>query len=154
MTRKLFRAALPLFLLASGAAQAQDNGWTLEVQPATAALVRGKPQTANAFRIDCGAAKMSLSTWTSRLPRNIREGEFPSSLSVFQGRTELVLGGTGRVLPTGGTRVDALVADQAGFLRGIGQNSRFVVVTFAGRATAAAPTAQQLADFGKACARS
>ena len=64
-----------------------------------------------------------------------------------------VLGGTGRVLPAGGTRVDALVADQAGFLNGIGRNSRFVVVTFAGRATAAAPTAQQLADFGKACAK-
>ena len=153
MHYRLFRAALPLFLLATGSAHAQAGGWTLDVQPATAALVRGAPETANAFRIDCGGGKMSLSTWTSRRPRNVSEGEFPSSLSVFQGRTELVLGGTGRVLPAGGTRVDALVADQAGFLNGIGRNSRFVVVTFAGRATAAAPTAQQLADFGKACAK-
>lgn len=153
MISPAFRFALPFLLLAGTATQAQTGGWTLDVQPTAAALVHGQPQTPNAFRIDCSGGRMSLSTWTSRLPRNVTEGEFPSSLSVFQGRTELVLGGTGRVLPTGGTRVDARVADQPAFTSGIGRNSRFVVVTFAGRATAPAPTAAQLADFGKACAR-
>lgn len=154
MKTAFLRAAVPLFLLAGVSAQAETGGWTLHVQPAAAALVHGAPETANAFRIDCSGGKMSLSTWTSRRPRNVSEGEFPSSLSVFQGRTELVPGGTGQVLPAGGTRLNALVADQPGFLRGIGQNSRFVVATFAGRAMAAAPTAQQLTDFGAACARS
>lgn len=142
-----FAAALPL--AAPAAAQA---GWTVETTPAAAALVFGEPRTANAFRMDCSGGKMSLSTWTRRLPRNITEGEFPSRLSVFQGNRELVLGGTGRVLPEGGTRVDALVADREAFLRGVGQNRLLTVVTFAGRAKAPAPTAEQLEAFGKACA--
>ncbi len=133
-------------------APATASGWTLDVQPTTAALVLGEPRTANAFRMDCSGGKMSLSTWTQRLPRNITEGDFPTRLSVFQGNTELVLGGTGRVLPEGGTRVDALVADRDAFLRGVGQNRLLTVVTFAGRAKATAPTAEQLEAFQKACA--
>jgi hypothetical protein len=114
-------------------------------------MVFGKPDTAGAFRLDCSGGKMSLSTWTSRLPRNVTEGAFPTSLSVFQGNREIVLGGTGRVLPAGGTRLDALVAARDSFLQGMGRNSRFVVVTFAGRSTAPAPEAATLAAFSEAC---
>lgn len=149
-TRLAPAALIPALLLATPlAAQA---GWAFEQAPSSAALTFGKPATPNAFRMDCSGNKMSLSTWTLRLPRNITEGEFPSRLSVFQGRTELVLGGTGRVLPEGGTRVDALVADRDAFLRGVGQNPLLTVVTFAGRAKAPAPTAAQLETFQKACA--
>ncbi len=147
--KHLLLIALALQAAAPTHAQA---GWTIEPQAANVALVYGKPETADAFRIDCSAARTSLSTWTSRRPRNVGEGEFPSSLSVFQGRTELVLGATGRVLPTGGTRIDALIADRDAFLAGVGSNRRVVVVSFAGRAMAPAPTAAQLADFGQACA--
>jgi hypothetical protein len=144
--------ALAATTLALAAPAAAATAWTLDVQPTTAALVIGEPRTPNAFRMDCSGGKMSLSTWTRRLPRNITEGEFPSRLSVFQGNTELVLGGTGRVLPEGGTRVDALVADRDAFLRGVGQNRLLTVVTFAGRAKATAPTAEQLEAFRQACA--
>jgi hypothetical protein len=150
MKARLALAALAALSLAAPAAA--DAAWTLDVQPTTAALVFGEPRTANAFRMDCSGGKMSLSTWTSRLPRNISEGEFPSRLSVFQGNRELVLGGTGRVLPEGGTRVDALVADRDAFLTGVGQNRLLTVVTFAGRAKAPAPAAEQLDSFRKACA--
>jgi hypothetical protein len=94
---------------------------------------------------------MSLSTWTSRLPRNVTEGEFPTRMSVFQGNREIVLGGTGRVLANGGTRLDALVANRESFLQGMGRNNRFVVVTFAGRSTAPAPEAATLSEFTEAC---
>jgi hypothetical protein len=143
----------PLFLAALlfAAPAAAQTGWTVETSPTTAAMVIGKPETANAFRLDCSGGKMSLSTWTSRLPRNITEGEFPTRLSVFQGNREIVLGGTGRVLPAGGTRLDALVADRQSFLQGMGRNSRLVVVTFAGRNTVAAPEAETLGAFTEAC---
>lgn len=138
----------PLLLAAPAAAQ---TSWTVQTTPTTAAMVIGKPETANAFRLDCSGGKMSLSTWTSRLPRNVTEGEFPTRLSVFQGNREIVLGGNGRVLPSGGTRLDALVANRQSFLEGMGRNSRLVVVTFAGRNTAAAPEAETLKAFTEAC---
>jgi hypothetical protein len=138
----------PLLLAAPAAAQ---TGWTVNSTPTTAAMVIGKPETANAFRLDCSGGKMSLSTWTSRLPRNVTEGEFPTRLSVFQGNREIVLGGNGRVLPSGGTRLDALVANRQSFLEGMGRNSRLVVVTFAGRNTAPAPEAETLKAFSEAC---
>ena len=141
-----FLAAL---LLASAAAA--QSGWTVQTTPTTAAMVFGKPETANAFRLDCSGGKMSLSTWTSRLPRNITEGEFGTRLSVFQGNREISLGGNGRVLPAGGTRLDALVANRQSFLEGMGRNSRLVVVTFAGRNTAPAPDAETLKAFSEAC---
>jgi hypothetical protein len=141
--------ALPALLL-SAMAGAQP-AWTLEAGPSAAALLFGAPETVNAFRLDCSAGTLSLSTWTTRRPRNVSEGAFPTRLRVFQGRTELDFGATGRVLPAGGTRVDALVGDPATFLAGVGRTPRFVVVTFQSRAMAPAPTAAQLADFGKAC---
>lgn len=144
--------ALPALLLLATPPAAAQAGWAIEQTNASAGFVFGKPQTPNAFRLDCSGGKMSLSTWTSRLPRNVTEGEFPSRLSVFQGNRELVLGGTGRVLPDGGTRVDALVADREAFLTGMGQNRFLTVVTFAGRAKAPAPTAEQIEAFRTACA--
>jgi hypothetical protein len=138
----------PVLLIAAPAAA---EGWTVTTTPTTTAMVLGEPQTANAFRLDCSAGKMSLSTWTSRLPRNVTEGEFPTRMSVFQGNREIVLGGTGRVLANGGTRLDALVANRQSFLEGMGRNSRLVVVTFAGRSTAPAPDADTLAAFSEAC---
>jgi hypothetical protein len=139
----------PALLLAAPAAA--QSGWTVTTTPTTSAMVLGAPETANAFRLDCSAGKMSLSTWTSRLPRNVTEGEFPTRLSVFQGNREIVLGGTGRVLANGGTRLDALVANRQSFLEGMGRNSRLVVVTFAGRNTAPAPEAHTLNAFTEAC---
>ncbi len=153
MTRKphaLARLSLLALALASAPAAAQ-TGWTVDTRETTTAMVFGKPETANAFRFDCSAGKMSISTWTSRLPRNITEGEFPTRLSVFQGNTEIVLGGTGRVLPAGGTRIDALVGNRESLLQGMGRNSRLVVVSFAGRATAPAPDAMLLTEFTEAC---
>ncbi|MGL6044100.1 MAG: hypothetical protein ACRC1J_09265 [Sandaracinobacteroides sp.] len=152
-TASLAAAALVGAALALTAAPAiAAAGWTIETRLDTAGLSFGKPQTPNAFRLDCSGGKTSLSTWTTRLPRNISEGEFPSRLSVFQGNREIVMGGTGRVLEGGGTRVDVLIADRDAFLTGMGQNRRLVVVSFAGRGTAPAPTATQLADFAKVCA--
>jgi len=146
----LVRLAAPALLLIAVPVIAQ-TGWTVQTAPATTAMVLGKPETADAFRLDCSGGKMSLSTWTSRLPRNVTEGEFPTRMSVFQGNREIVLGGTGRVLANGGTRLDALVANRESFLQGMGRNNRFVVVTFAGRSTAPAPEAATLSEFTEAC---
>jgi hypothetical protein len=151
MIRALPAAAAAALLVTALQAPAATQVWRAEGGEGTAALVTGQPGTANSFRLDCSAKGMSLSTWTTRLPRNISEGEFPSRLSVFQGNREIVLGGTGRVLPTGGTRVDALVENPQAFLDGMGRNSRFVVVNFSGRGTAPAPTAEQLKAHGDAC---
>lgn len=146
MRHLLFLATL--LLAAPAAAQ---TGWTVQTTPTTAAMVFGMPEAATAFRLDCSGGKMSLSTWTSRLPRNVTEGEFPTRMSVFQGNREIVLGGNGRVLASGGARLDALVADRSAFLSGMGRNSRLVVVTFAGRNTAPAPDAETLTAFTEAC---
>jgi hypothetical protein len=144
--------AAPVLALASAAAAQQ--GWQIETGGTTAAaMMFGKADTAGAFRLDCSGGRMRLSTWTSRLPRNVTEGEFPTRLSVFQGKREIVLGGTGSVRPAGGARLDALVADRAAFLTGMGRNRRFVVVTFAGRSTAPAPDATTLAAFSEACGK-
>jgi hypothetical protein len=145
----LLLAAPALLLLAAPAAA--QSGWSVETAPTTAAMVIGQPGTVGAFRLDCASGKMSISTWTSGLPRNVTEGEFPTRLSVFQGNREIVLGGTGRVQPAGGTRIDALVANRQSFLEGMGRNSRLVVVTFAGRTTAPAPEATLLGQFSEAC---
>lgn len=146
-------ALLSALLLAAPAAAQSGSapGWAIDTADTTTAMRFGKPDTAGSFRLDCSAGKMSLSTWTSRLPRDITEGEFPTRLSVFQGNREIVMGGTGRVLPAGGTRLDALVAARESFLAGMGRNSRFVVVTFAGRTTAPAPDAATLTAFSEAC---
>lgn len=142
--------ALFAALLLAAPATAQ-TGWTTNSTPETATMQFGPTDTASSFRLDCSSGKMSLSTWTSRLPRNVTDGEFPTRLSVFQGNREIVLGGTGRVLAAGGTRLDALVAARDSFLQGMGRNSRFVVVTFAGRTTAPAPDTAILAAFSEAC---
>jgi hypothetical protein len=150
---KFSHASVLIAILSVAAAvpAAARSSWSTQSGPGTAALLFGQPGTANSFRLDCSAKGMSLSTWTTRLPRNITEGEFPSRLSVFQGNREIVLGGTGRVLPEGGTRVDALVESPQAFLDGMGRNSRFVVVNFSGRGTAPAPSAEQLKAHGDAC---
>jgi hypothetical protein len=147
--KSLLPILAPALLLAAPAAA--QTGWTVQTTPTTAAILFGKPETSPAFRLDCSGGKMSLSTWTSRLPRNVTEGEFPTRLSVFQGNREIVLGGTGRVLANGGTRLDALVENRQSFLQGMGRNSRLVVVTFAGRNTAPAPEADALKAFTEAC---
>jgi hypothetical protein len=142
--------AAPAAMLLAAPAAGQTS-WTVQTTPTTTAMVFGKPEEATAFRLDCSGGKMSLSTWTSRLPRNVTEGEFPTRMSVFQGNREISLGGNGRVLAGGGTRLDALVANRQSFLEGMGRNSRLVVVTFAGRNTAPAPDAETLKAFSEAC---
>ncbi|PZU50570.1 MAG: hypothetical protein DI568_02075 [Sphingomonas sp.] len=143
---------LPLIAAALIAAPAAaQSGWTVQSADGTAALTFGQPETANAFRFDCSAKGTSLSTWTRRLPRNVTEGEFPTRLSVFQGNREIVIGSTGRVLPSGGTRIDGLLDNAPAFLDGLTRQSRFVVVTFAGRATAPAPSTETLLQFSNAC---
>ena len=146
-----YAALLALAFLAASAPAAAQQGWRMDARDTTAALLFGKPETAGAFRLDCSDGQMSLSTWTARSPRQVTEGEFPTRLSVFQGNREIILGGTGRVIPAGGTRVDALVADRLAFLKGMGRNRRLVVVSFAGRATAPAPEAALLSDLRDAC---
>ncbi|WP_374385839.1 hypothetical protein [Sandaracinobacter sp.] len=128
-----------------------QSGWTVSKGDGTAALVFGKPETTNAFRLDCSAKGTSISTWTRRPPRNVTEGEFPTRLSLFQGNREIVIGSTGRVLPAGGTRVDGLLDNPAAILDGMTRQSRFVLVSFAGRGTAPSPSAETLQQFREAC---
>jgi hypothetical protein len=147
--RTLTFAALTAALLA--AAFPARAGWSVVTGEGTAALFFGKPENAGAFRMDCSETGVSLSTWTRSLPRNVTKGEFPTRLSVFQGNREILIGSTGRVLPSGGTRIDGLLDNAPAFLDGIARNSRFVVVSFAGRATAPAPAADMLFRFRNAC---
>ena len=143
---------LPFIAAALIAAPAMaQSGWAVESSADTAALSFGKPETANAFRMDCSAKGTSFTTWTSRLPRNVTEGEFPTRMSVFQGNREIIIGSTGRVLPSGGTRIDGLLDNAPAFLDGLTRQSRLVVVTFAGRATAPSPSAETLLQFRNAC---
>lgn len=144
-------AILLLLVMGRTAAAATGTDWRIDTNGPAASLVFGEAETARAFRFDCNGGTMRLSTWTSRLPRNITEGEFPARLSVFQGKREIVLGGKGRVLPAGGTHIEARVGNRQSFLERMGQNSRLVVVTFAGRSTAPAPDAELLGQFTEAC---
>ena len=144
-------AALSAALLAATVPAQARSQWAVVTGEGMAALVFGKPETANAFRMDCSASGTSLSTWTRRLPRNVTEGEFPTRLSVFQGNREILIGSTGRVLSSGGARIDGLLDNAPAFLDGISRSSRFVVVSFAGRATAPAPAADTLLQFRNAC---
>lgn len=149
--------ALALFaaLALPAAASAAAPGWTLEPgEKAVAALVIGTPGTdRDAFRLDCSAGMMTISTWAPSPPRNVTEGSFPTQISVFFGRREFIFTGTGRV--TGGaggtTRIDARIAEPATFLTSLDGVSRLTTVIYAGRRMAVTPTPTQTADFRKAC---
>jgi hypothetical protein len=132
---------------------AHATGWNLEPGTNTAALVFGTPVTdRDAFRLDCSNGALRLSTWTGAPPRGVSTGSFPTQLSVFFGRRELVFAATGSVTgPGGASRIDAGIADPAGFLASLGQVDRLTTVIFAGRRMAPAPAASQTAEFRKAC---
>jgi len=146
--------ALVFLAAAPAALAAQPAGWTFATgDRQVAALVLGTPGTdRDAFRLDCSAGLMSLSTWANSPPRNVREGSFPTQISVFFGSRELVFAATGRVTGPGGlTRVDARIADPGRFLTSLDGVSRLTTVIYAGRRMAVTPTAAQTADFHKAC---
>lgn len=144
-----------LSILAASAAPVAANaaGWNLERETNATALAIGTPATdRDAFRIECSGSTMTLSTWAGSPPRGVTEGTFPTQLSVFFGRTELVITAAGRVTGPGGTtRIDARLADPASFLTSLGQVNRLTTVIFAGRRMAATPSSAQIADFRKAC---
>lgn len=146
--------ALALFAAAAVPAAAQAPGWTLGAgDNRTAALVIGTPGTdRDAFRLDCSDGLMSLSTWAGGPPRNISEGSFPTQISVFFGKRELIFAATGRVTGPGGvTRIDARIPEPGAFLASLDGVSRLTTVIYAGRRMAVTPTAMQTADFRKAC---
>lgn len=150
------RNYLPAFAflsLTALSAPADASPWSFEATPNASALVFGIPATdRDAFRFDCSGGKMTISTWAGSPPRGLTEGTFPTRLSVFFGRTELVFTATGRVTgPGGATRIDARITDPAGFLNSLGKISRLTTVIFAGRRMAATPSPNQTAEFRKAC---
>jgi hypothetical protein len=145
--------ALVLVAIAAAPAAAEASTWTFEPGRNIAALVFGVPVTdRDAFRLDCSGGKMSISTWTGSPPRGVTEGSFPTSLSVFFGNRELTFAATGRVTGPGrATRIDARIVDPAAFLTSLDQVNRLTTTIFAGRRMAPTPSAQQTAEFRKAC---
>jgi hypothetical protein len=141
---RILHPALILIAAAAVPVAAEAAGWTLEPGTNAAALVFGVPATdRDAFRLDCSAGMMTLSTWANGPPRGRTEGSFPTEISVFFGRRELVFAATGRVTgPATTTRIDARIADQV---------SRLTTVIYAGRRMAVTPAADQTAAFRKAC---
>jgi hypothetical protein len=137
--------------LASPAAGQSTSGWTVSASPQSAVMRFGPDAARGSFRMDCSGGRTSLTTWENRLPRGVTEGQFDTRLRVFQGKTERDFGASGQVQAAGGARIDALLPDGSAFLTAMGANSRLVVVTYAGRATAPAPTAEQLLAFDTAC---
>lgn len=150
MHTRLFAAAL--LALATAPVSAQSPGWVLEAGTGTAILSHGAADTPGAFRLECSGAQSMFTTWTRNPPRNAGDGEFPTSISIFQGRTEIAYGGTGRPGLLGSSRIDAPVRDAAALLDGARRNGRLVVVTHAGRSTAPAPEQALIDKFGLACA--
>lgn len=151
---RILHPALILLAAAASPVAAQTVGWTLEPGGnAAAALVFGVPATdRDAFRLDCSGGMMTISTWANSPPRGRTEGSFPTELSVFFGRRELVFAATGQVTGPGGTtRIDARIADPGAFLTSLDQVSRLTTVIYAGRRMAVTPAATQTADFRKAC---
>lgn len=151
---RILHLAVVLLAAAAAPVAAQTAAWTFAPgDNKTAALVFGTPATdRDAFRLDCSDGKMSLSTWAGGPPRGVSEGSFPTQISVFFGRRELIFAATGRVTGPGGTsRIDARIADPAAFLASLDQVSRLTTVIYAGRRMAITPATTQTADFRKAC---
>jgi hypothetical protein len=149
-------AALFAALFAANAppAAAADSGWTFAPRDkGVAVLAIGTPATdRDAFRLDCSAGMMTISTWAPSPPRGIAEGSFPTQISVMFGKRELVFAATGSVTgPERTTRVDARIADPAAFLTSLDGVSRLTTVIYAGRRMAVTPTPEQTADFRNAC---
>lgn len=145
--------AVACFTAAAVPVAAQAADWRFEPGLATAALVFGTPVTdRDAFRLDCTDGKMSISTWAASAPRGVREGSFPTSISVFFGNRELVYAATGRVTaPDRTSRIDASIPDPGAFLTLLGQVQRLTTVIFAGRRMAPVPGEAHTTDFRKAC---
>jgi hypothetical protein len=150
---RLVLPALALVASLCGAVDAHAAAWQLEPGDGSGALLFGTPAVdRDAFRLDCSGGMLSLSTWTPAPPRGVTDGEFPTRLSVFFGRTELAFAATGRVTGPGRTsRIDARIADPKAFLASLDEVRRLTTVTHAGRRMAPAPASAQIADFGKAC---
>lgn len=150
---RILHPALILVAAAAVPVAAEAAGWTLEPGTNAAALVFGVPATdRDAFRLDCSGGMITLSTWANGPPRGRTEGSFPTEISVFFGRRELVFAATGRVTGPGGTsRIDARIADPGAFLTSLDQVSRLTTVIYAGRRMAVTPAAGQTAAFRKAC---
>jgi hypothetical protein len=150
--------ALLAALALPAAASAAAAGWTLAPgDKGVAALVFGTPGAdRDAFRLDCSAGMMTISTWAPSPPRNVTQGTFPTQISVFFGKRELIFAATGSVAASGDgagrlTRVDARIPEPGPFLTSLDGVSRLTTVIYAGRRMAVTPTAAQTADFRKAC---
>jgi hypothetical protein len=151
--RKTVSALILLATAATPVAAAAAAAWTIEPGTGTSALVFGVPVTdRDAFRLDCSGGQMTLSTWTGSPPRGVSQGSFPTQISVFFGRRELIFAATGSVTgPGGATRIDARIPDPRAFLTSLDQVSRLTTVIYAGRRMAPTPAAPQTADFRTAC---
>ena len=149
--------ALLATLALPAAAHAAAAGWTFGTGTNEAALVFGTPGTdRDAFRLDCSGGKMTISTWAPSPPRNVTQGSFPTQISVFFGRRELIFAATGSVADSGEgagrlTRIDARLPEPASFLTSLDGVSRLTTVIYAGRRMAVTPTPAQTSDFRKAC---
>ena len=150
MNARLFAATL--LVTTAAPAFSQSPGWVLEAGTGTAILSHGTADTPGAFRLECSGAQSMFTTWTRNPPRNVGDEEFATAISIFQGRTEIASGGTGRPGLQGSSRIDAPVRDAAALLDGARRNGRLVVVTHAGRSTAPAPEQALIDKFGLACA--
>ena len=149
MKAPILAAAL---LLAATSASAQPSGWALKTGTGTATLSHGAADAPGALRFECNSGQTLFTTWTRNPPRNAGDAEFNSSISFFLGRTERAYAATGRPGGAGTTRLDAPIADAPTLLEAARRNGRLVVVTFAGRNTAAAPAPADVERFGLACA--
>jgi hypothetical protein len=150
----MLRFVIVLLAAAASPLAAQSAGWTLGTgDDKSAALVIGTPGTdRDAFRLDCSAGMMTLSTWAGGPPRGISEGSFPTQISVLFGRRELIFAATGRVTGPGSTtRLDARIAEPGAFLTSLDGVSRLTTVISAGRRMALTPTPAQTAEFRTAC---
>jgi hypothetical protein len=150
-------ALLAALALPAAASAAAAPGWTFGAGAGEAALVFGTPGTdRDAFRLDCSGGKMTISTWAPSPPRNVTQGSFPTQISVFFGKRELIFAATGSVAASGDgagrlTRVDARIPEPGAFLTSLDGVSRLTTVIYAGRRMAVTPSAAQTAEFRKAC---
>ena len=154
--RNYLPAVAVLALIAATAAvpaSALATPWSLKAATNATTLVFGAPGVdRDAFRLNCRGGTMTISTWATSPPRGVTEAVFPTRLSVFFERTELVFTATGRVAGPGNTtRIDAQIIDPTGFLASLGQVNRLTTIIFAGRRMATVPLPEQTAAFGKAC---
>lgn len=149
-----FRTAAALVLMLAAPAAAASPAWVLgSADSGGSALVFGTPgEDRDAFQLYCSNGALTLTTWTGGPPRNVTDKSFPTSLSVFFGRREILYPAAGSVTGPGTlTRIDAPIPDPGPFLTSLDGVSRLTTVIYAGRRMAVTPTPAQTVEFRKAC---